>query len=142
MVPVRQTALSQIGAKAVPNRNFMARPMLAGALLLLGSCASAPPPRPPAMPADAGGSDLLWLERVTYGPTPATLAEYRRVGRSAFLDEQLNAKADQLPPEIATQLEQLDIAHEDGADMLAREQVESKRVNEMSASDDKAAARK
>src|SRR5208282_3621850 len=124
MGPVKQTALSQMGAEAVPDRNLMMRPMLLGALLLLGSCASAPPPRPPVTPADAAGNDLLWLERVTYGPTSATLAEYRRVGRTAFLDEQL------------------DIAHEDGADMLAREQVESKRVNEMSASDDKAAARK
>src|SRR5579863_3913528 len=142
MVPVRQTALSQIGAESVPDRNFMPRPMLLGALLLLGSCATAPPPRPPPMPAAAGGNDLLWLERVTYGPTSATLAEYRRVGRSACLDEQLNARADQLPPEIATQLEQLQITHEDAADMRAREQVENKRVNEMSASDDKAAARK
>jgi uncharacterized protein (DUF1800 family) len=128
----------------VPDRNFLARPLLLGAALLLGACASAPPPRPrpPAMPADPAGNDLLWLERVTYGPTSATLAEYRRVGRTAFLDEQLNASSDQLPPEIATQIQQLDIAHEDGADMLAREQVESKRVNEMSASDDKAAAKK
>src|SRR5208282_1421880 len=142
MGPVKQTALSQMGAEAVPDRNLMMRPMLLGALLLLGSCASAPPPRPPPMPADAAGNDLLWLERVTYGPTSATLVEYRRVGRNAFLDEQLNASADKLPPEIATQLGQLEIAHEDGVDMLAREQVESKRVNEMSASDDKAAARK
>src|SRR5271168_5226446 len=112
--PVRQTALSQIGTNSVPDRNIKATPILLGALLLLGACASAPPPRPPVTPADAAGNDLLWLERVTYGPTSATLAEYRRVGRTAFLDEQLNARSDQLPPEIATQLEQLDIAHEDG----------------------------
>jgi uncharacterized protein (DUF1800 family) len=126
----------------VPDRNFRPTSVLLSALLLLSACASAPPPRPPATPADAAGNDLLWLERVTYGPSSATLAEYRRVGRTAFLDEQLNASSDQLPPEIAAQLEQLDIAHENGADMLAREQVESKRVNEMSSSDDKAAARK
>ena len=33
--------------------------------------------------------DVLWLNRVTYGINTSTLAEYRRLGRSAFLREQL-----------------------------------------------------
>jgi hypothetical protein len=47
-----------------------------------------------ALPAGASGSqlsreDIEWLERVTYGPTTATVDEYLKLGRRRFLSEQL-----------------------------------------------------
>ena len=56
---------------------------LAAALL-----SAAPAARTP--PALTSG-DLRWLGRVTFGIDSASVAEYRRVGREKFLDEQLRA---------------------------------------------------
>jgi len=55
-----------------------------------------------ALPTWAAGSqlsrqDIEWLDRVTYGPTTATLDEYVKVGRRRFLNEQLHPKEVRLP---------------------------------------------
>ena len=55
--------------------------------------------------------DILWLNRVTYGINTSTLAEYRRVGRSAFLREQLAPRDASLPPQIAQQIDALPVSH-------------------------------
>ncbi|MBV8805941.1 MAG: hypothetical protein JO042_12865 [Sinobacteraceae bacterium] len=39
--------------------------------------------------------DILWLDRVTYGPTSAVVDEYLKLGRRRFLNEQLHPGADQ-----------------------------------------------
>jgi uncharacterized protein (DUF1800 family) len=73
-------------------------------------CASAP------ILADPGTAptkeDVQWLNRVTYGINTSTLAEYRRVGRSAFLREQLAPRDTSLPPQIAQQIDALPVSHE------------------------------
>jgi uncharacterized protein (DUF1800 family) len=55
--------------------------------------------------------DVLWLNRLTYGIDTATLAEYRRVGREAFLREQLAPRDTSLPREIAQQIDALPVSH-------------------------------
>ncbi|HEX6464543.1 MAG TPA: DUF1800 family protein, partial [Vicinamibacterales bacterium] len=42
-------------------------------------------------PAALTRGNLQWLSRVTFGVDTATVAEFRRVGRERFLDEQLRA---------------------------------------------------
>jgi uncharacterized protein (DUF1800 family) len=56
--------------------------------------------------------DVLWLNRVTYGINTSTLAEYRKVGRAAFLSEQLAPHNMSLPPQIAQQIDALPVSHE------------------------------
>jgi uncharacterized protein (DUF1800 family) len=46
------------------------------------------------------GSDLRWLDHVTYGIDSATVARYRQLGRARFVDEQLKAPAAD-PPELS-----------------------------------------
>jgi uncharacterized protein (DUF1800 family) len=57
--------------------------------------------------------DVEWLNRVTYGINTSTLAEYRRVGRLAFLREQLAPRDTSLPPQIAQQIDALPVSHEE-----------------------------
>ena len=64
------------------------------------------------------GQDVLWLARVTYGPTTATLERYLELGRRRFLDEQLHPHDVQLPPAVAAQVDALEISHSDGAQLL------------------------
>ena len=54
---------------------------------------------------------MLWLNRVTYGINATTVAEYRRVGRAAFLREQLAPRDTSLPPQIAQQIDALPVSH-------------------------------
>src|ERR1700692_4990492 len=71
--------------------------VLISAVLTVGGCAVAPNGVAPA-PARA---DVLWLNRVTYGVNSATLAEYERRGRTAFLDQQLENRDPLLPTVVA-----------------------------------------
>jgi hypothetical protein len=54
--------------------------------------------------------DILWLDRITYGPTSATLERYLKLGRRRFLDEQLHPRDQQLPAAVAAQLDALEIS--------------------------------
>lgn len=56
-------------------------------------------------------ADLLWLNRITWGVNSASLAQFERVGESQFLDEQLAAKDERLPPPIQTQIDAMPISH-------------------------------
>jgi uncharacterized protein (DUF1800 family) len=81
---------------------------VAGAIgaLLAAACAGRPAPPSPAAPietlAPVKHADARWLERVTFGLDSATLAQYRRLGRSRFLEQQL-ADADAPPTAAAPQ---------------------------------------
>lgn len=59
--------------------------------------------------------DLVWLERVTYGPTSAALARYRELGRKAFLAEQLQGLDAALPCDVQTAMDEMDISQFDYA---------------------------
>src|SRR5579862_7213938 len=87
--------------------------LLAGCTLLLSACAPTMRPEPAAVahPAPAATplaslshDDLLWLERVSFGLSEPLIDEYRRLGRSAFLEQQLSASDPELPPAIAAQI--------------------------------------
>jgi uncharacterized protein (DUF1800 family) len=58
--------------------------------LYLGWAASAPHAAP-LVPLSQ--SDLQWLDHITFGIDSATVARYRQLGRTKFLDEQLRAPA-------------------------------------------------
>ncbi len=49
-------------------------------------------------------SDIAWLRRDGFGLDSATLARYRELGRTRFLDEQLAGGDDTLPPQVAAQI--------------------------------------
>jgi uncharacterized protein (DUF1800 family) len=76
--------------------------------------------------------DALWLDRVTYGPTTATVDRYLKLGRRRFLDEQLHPRDLRLPPEIAAEIDALEISHSDGARLLAYVSEQQQRINALS----------
>jgi uncharacterized protein (DUF1800 family) len=86
------------------------------------------------LPTWAAGSqlsrqDIQWLDRVTYGPTTATVDEYVKLGRRRFLNEQLHPKDVRLPQPAAAQIDALEISHKDGAELLAYVNRENQRIN-------------
>ena len=114
-----------------------------GAALCLTGCAGTP--RQPVEPTPAAartGADILWLNRVTYGLTAQTLADYRQRGRAAFLDSQLQPTQAPLPPQISAQLDALEITHLDPVATLAHVAAEYKHINGMNDGTDKEQARK
>jgi uncharacterized protein (DUF1800 family) len=60
--------------------------------------------------------ESLWLDRITFGPTTATVEEYLKLGQRRFLDQQLHPKDIQLPPG-------------DSAELLAAVFKEQQRIN-------------
>jgi uncharacterized protein (DUF1800 family) len=88
------------------------------------------------IPTWAGGAevqrqDLLWLERITYGPTTSTLQRYLKLGRQRFLDEQLSPGDPVLPAPIAAQIEALEISHVQAGQQLAHVAAEQRRINSL-----------
>lgn len=68
----------------------------------------------------ASRSDLLFLDRITYGVNAATLHAYRASGRARFLENQLVFHGDDgLPPEVRGRIAELDISRLGPADLLA-----------------------
>jgi uncharacterized protein (DUF1800 family) len=90
-----------------------------------------------AWPMDLQGSrvpsrqDMLWLDRVTYGPTTATVGRYLELGRRRYLDEQLHPREAQLPPAIQAQIDALEISHSDGAHLLSLVHAQQQHINEL-----------
>jgi len=87
-----------------------------------------------ALPTWAAGSplsrhDIQWLDRVTYGPTTATVDEYLKLGRRRFLSEQLHPRDVRLPQPAATQIDALEFAHYSNAELLATVYKEQQRIN-------------
>jgi uncharacterized protein (DUF1800 family) len=73
--------------------------------------------------------DILWLDRVTYGPTTTTVEEYLKLGRKRFLSEQLHPSGIRLPPAVSAEIAALEISHSDGAALLASVSKEQQRIN-------------
>ena len=55
--------------------------------------------------------DTLWLDRVTYGIDTATIARFQQLGKTKFLEFQLNARDESLPAPVKTKIEAMPIAH-------------------------------
>ena len=114
------------------------------AALLLACSASTPRADAPAdaVLAPLRREDALWLQRIGFGLDSVSVAQYRRLGRERFLDAQLAAQDQQLPPPIAAQIAALDIAHADPARALAEVNAQYKSINAMPDGADKEQARK
>jgi uncharacterized protein (DUF1800 family) len=95
-----------------------------------------------AMSSELSREDIQWLDRVTYGPSTATVEEYHKVGRRRFLDEQLHPKDVHLPQPAADQIAALDLSHANAADLLATVFKEQQRINALPDETQKQADRK
>jgi uncharacterized protein (DUF1800 family) len=121
---------------------------LVAAYVLLCACTTsnhtaAPPVDKAAPPLSAlRREDALWLDRVGFGVDTRMISDYRRLGRTRWLEAQLNPRDEQLPPAISAQLESLEISHADAAQLLAEVRSRQKSVNELPAGEDREAARK
>jgi hypothetical protein len=86
--------------------------------------------------------DILWLDRIAYGPTTATADQYLKLGQRRFLDEQLHPRNPQLPPAVAGQISALEISRSGSAELLAYVTSEQQRINSLSDEATKQAERK
>lgn len=125
----------------------MAGAALAASLIAAG-CATAPA-ETQANPKDAAPAlpvlhrqDMLWLQRVTFGLDSRSVADYRRLGRGQFLEQQLAARDGALPAPIAAQIDALEISHQDDVQLLAAVNAQYKALNALPDGPDKEAARK
>ncbi|MBS0558193.1 MAG: DUF1800 domain-containing protein [Proteobacteria bacterium] len=64
-------------------------------------------------------ADLQWLDRITYGVNSSSLAQLQQAGRQGFLDAQLAARDERLPPAVQTQIDAMPISHESIGDDIA-----------------------
>ena len=81
---------------------------LLAALVVVGACSNgtaAVPSGPPVSKAD-----FDFVNRLTWGATPADLAEYKRLGRAAWLDRQLAPKPRPLPADVAARFAAMPLA--------------------------------
>ena len=92
--------------------------------------------------SDLSRQDALWLERITYGPTSATVTDYLKLGRRRFLDAQLHPRDQRLPPEVAAQIDALPISHLTAPQLLLAVTQEQQRINTLSDDAAKQADRK
>ena len=112
------------------------------AVLVVASCGTTLRTPGVTEPEALTSVDFLWLNRVTYGITTHALAEYRRLGRGAFLADQLSAKDVALPAELAAQITAPDVTHLDLVQTLAHIATEHKRISALSDDSAKEQARK
>ena len=103
--------------------------------------AKRPPAAAEALPV-LHREDTLWLARVAFGLDSASVAEYRRLGRNRFLEQQLEARDGALPAPIAAQINALEISHADPQKWLADVNARYKTINAMPDGPDKEQARK
>ena len=117
---------------------MMCRSIIAGLILtasLAGAAAAAPDEK-------LGHDDALWVGRVTYGIDSDAAARFRALGRRRFLDEQLQAKDDKLPPAIEAQIARLTVTQTTPAQFVVDEIAEQKRINTLTDDAAKQDARK
>jgi len=86
--------------------------------------------------------DMLWLGRVSYGLDSTTVADFRRLGRERFLEQQLHGNDDALAPAVAAQIAAMDVSHANPADLLAEVRAQHKIINAMPEGPDREQARK
>jgi uncharacterized protein (DUF1800 family) len=76
--------------------------------------------------------DIAWLRRDGFGLDSATLARYRELGRTRFLDEQLAGDDDILPPQIAAQIRNLAVVNTPLTQQLAEYQERAQQFRQVS----------
>jgi uncharacterized protein (DUF1800 family) len=77
-----------------------------------------------AQPAQAAATlshdDIAWLQRATFGLDSTILARYQTTGRDRYLDDELAARNDTLPPAISDLIRSYDVANKSSAQLLAQ----------------------
>jgi uncharacterized protein (DUF1800 family) len=148
-----QSVNTSLGTNRLIERQFKAAPLrfpgaaiATCAALALVSCAT------PVSHTGSGDSvntlaplrreDAVWLERVSFGLDSATVADYRRLGRERYLEEQLHGSAEALPSPIAAQIQELNAHDADPQQRLQALQERRKSINAMADGPDKEQARK
>ena len=120
--------------------------MASGAALALVSCAAPASRSASTAAADALAplrhEDAVWLERTSFGLDSATVADYRRLGRAGYLEEQLHGPPEELPAPIAAQIQQLTAHEADPLRRLQELQQRRKAINAMAEGPDRDQARK
>jgi uncharacterized protein (DUF1800 family) len=111
-------------------------------VLLLDGCASSDLRHAEALPRPLHRQDVLWLERSSFGLNTASVAEYRRLGRTRYLDAQLQPANAVLPAPIAAQISAIEAVRPAPAQALAAANAEDKIINAMPDGKDKEQARK
>jgi uncharacterized protein (DUF1800 family) len=87
--------------------------------------------------------DVAWLRRDGFELDSATVAQYRQLGRSRFLDEQLdNRNDDQLPPPIAALIASYEVSTRPTEQLLTELRDEQETIKNMPDGDDKNARKK
>ena len=86
--------------------------------------------------------DILWLNRVTYGPTTAEIGEYLKLGRRRFLNQQLHPSDLHMPPSISSQITAMEVTHTDPAIVLPVVAQEQQRINALPDKESKQTERK
>jgi uncharacterized protein (DUF1800 family) len=87
-------------------------------------------------------ADALWLQRVSFGLDSASVADYRRLGRSEYLAHQLVSTEVTLASAIASQIAAMEISHAQPEQSLADVNAQYKVINAMPDGADKEQARK
>jgi uncharacterized protein (DUF1800 family) len=110
---------------------------------LAAGCAQ-PPTRP--APGEASltlsAADIRWLDRLSFGVDTQLITDYRRLGRSAFLEEQLHPTRAALPAGIGAQIDALEITRVDPVHELAALNAENRRIGTLPEGDGRDQARK
>jgi uncharacterized protein (DUF1800 family) len=84
---------------------------------------------------------MAWLQRMTFGVNSGALAQYQKLGRDGYLEEQLRAADEHLPDAVAHQIAQLSIGQVDAGRLFVGIAIEQKRINALADGPDKQAAR-
>ena len=108
----------------------------------VGSATSAKSAAPAGALAALRREDVVWLQRLTFGLDSRTVADYRRLGRERYLDQQLHPRDDALPEPVAAQLGALEVPQTDPAGGLGELHERRRSINAMSAGADQDQARK
>jgi uncharacterized protein (DUF1800 family) len=87
-------------------------------------------------------ADLQWLDRITYGVDSASLARLGKIGRNAYLDEQLAARDERLPPAVQAQIDAMPISHQTIGDDIGALAAAREKLKTTGDSKDKVEARK
>jgi uncharacterized protein (DUF1800 family) len=119
---------------AIPRRTALKSCAL---LVALAGCES--PPRPAGPPATAS-DDALWLDRLSWGATAPALTELRRLGRRAWLDEQLRPGPAAWPAPLADTLGKQRIAQQTLPALVAELETQRKAADALKDDAAKAAA--
>jgi uncharacterized protein (DUF1800 family) len=107
----------------------MKRRVLLLPVAMLLSIGIAAPESQTAPPRPLSQSDLQWLDRVTFGIDSATVARFRPLGRSKFLDDQLKAAPAADSAELATMFATFSITQRTAEQLARGARDEQQRLN-------------